>query len=70
MGKIDEYRYSLLIYDGLKVSRGLILGFDLEATRCFRGVYWHPTFLPAECAISPGPIPVGAATSYSFSGVQ
>jgi len=53
MGETDEYRYSLHVYDSLKVSRSLILGFDLEATRCFRGVYCTPTPLPAGCAISP-----------------
>jgi len=42
MGETDEYRCSLHVYDGLIVSRGHILGFDLEATRRFRGVYWHP----------------------------
>ena len=42
MEETDEYRYSLHVYDGLIVSRGHILGFHLEATRCFRGVYWHP----------------------------
>jgi len=42
MEESDEYRYSLHVYDGLIVSRDHILGFDLEATRCFRGVYWHP----------------------------
>jgi len=36
------YQYSLHVYDDLKVSRDHILGFDMEATRCFRGVYWHP----------------------------
>jgi len=45
MGEIDEYSYSLHIYDGLKVSSGHILGFYLEATRCFRGVTSTP--LPA-----------------------
>jgi len=39
MGETDEYRYSLHVYGGLKVLRGHILGFDLEATKCFRGVY-------------------------------
>ena len=39
MGETDEYRYNLHVYDGLKVLRDHILGFDLEATRCFRGVY-------------------------------
>ena len=52
MGKTDQYRYSLHVYDSLIVSRH-ILGFDLEATRCFRGVYCTPTPLPAGCAISP-----------------
>ena len=42
MGETDEYRYSPHVYDGLIVSRGHILGFDLEATRRFRGVHWHP----------------------------
>ena len=42
MGEADEYRYSLHVYDGLIVSRGHILRFDLKATRRFRGVYWHP----------------------------
>jgi len=37
MGETDEYRYSLHVYDGLIVSRGHILGFDLKATRDFRG---------------------------------
>jgi len=46
MGKTNEYRYSLHIYDGLIVLRGHILRFDLEATRCFHGVYWH-LFSPA-----------------------
>ena len=42
MGETDAYRYSLHVYDGHIVSRGHILGFDLKATRYFRGVYWHP----------------------------
>jgi len=41
MGETDEYWYSLHVYD-LIVSRGYILGFDLEATRRFRGMFWHP----------------------------
>ena len=42
MRETNEYRYSLHVYDGLIVSRGHILGFDLEAPGCFHGVYWHP----------------------------
>ena len=42
MGETDEYRYSLHVYDGLIVSHCHILGFDLEAIRCFHEVYWHP----------------------------
>jgi len=39
MEETDEYRYSLHIYDGYIVSRGHILGFNLEATRRFRRVH-------------------------------
>jgi len=42
MRETDEYRYSLHVYDGLKVSHSDILGFNLEVIRCFRGVYWRP----------------------------
>ena len=41
MEETDEYRYNLHVYDGLIASGGNILGFDPEATRRFRGVYWH-----------------------------
>jgi len=53
MGETDEYRYSLHVYDGLKGSRGHILGFDLEATKRFRGCTGTPTPLHLGCAISP-----------------
>ena len=53
MGETDEYRYSFHVYDGLKVSYGHILGFYLEATKCFRGCSGIPTPLPVGCAISP-----------------
>jgi len=74
MGETDEYRYSLHVYDGLKVSRGHILGFYLEATRCFRGVYWHPYSPACQACYKPlglflwerwHPIPVRA---YNKSG--
>ena len=66
MGETDEYLYSLHVYDGLKVSRGHILGFDLEAPGVSVGYTGTPTPLPAGCAISPWAIPVGAVTSYSI----
>jgi len=53
MGETDEYRYSLHVYDGLIVSRGHIFGFDLKATRCFRGVYWHPYSLSCRLCHKP-----------------
>ena len=53
MEETDEYRYSLHIYDGLKVSRGHILGFDLGATGVSVGCTTTPTLLPAGYAISP-----------------
>jgi len=53
MGKTDEYRYSLHVYDGIKVSHGHILGFDLEAIRCFHGVYWHPYFPACQVCHKP-----------------
>jgi len=68
MEETDEYRYSLHIYDGFKVSRGHILGFDLEATRCFRGVYWHPIPLPAGCAISPWAYSCGSGDTLFLFG--
>ena len=53
-GETDEYWYSLHVYDGLIVSRDHILGFYLEATRSFRGVYWHP-YSPA-CRVCHKPL--------------
>ena len=38
----------------LKVSRGHILGFYLEAIRCFHGVYWH-SYSPA-CRVCHKPL--------------
>ena len=54
-GEIDGYRYSFCVYGGHKYVVQLPVGFDLEATRRFRGVYWHPYPLAclSGCAIIP-----------------
>ena len=53
MGETDEYRYSLHVYDGLKVSRGHILGFYLEPPGAFMGCIGTPTPLHVGYALSP-----------------
>jgi len=62
------------VYDGLKVPRNHNLGFYLEATRSFRGVYWCP-YSPSPSLFpgvrqAPRPIPVGAGLPCSNSDVQ
>ena len=79
MWKTDEYWYSLHVYDSLIVSRGHILGFDLEATRRFRGVYWHPYSPACRLYHKPlglflwerwHPIPIRAYNKYRYLAVR
>ena len=79
MKKTDEYRYSPHVYDGLIVSRGHILGFDLEATMRFRGVHWLPYSLTCRLCHKPlflflwerwHPIPVRAYNKSRYLAVH
>jgi len=51
MGKTDEYRYSLHVYDSLKCHAATLLGFAWRLPSVSMGCTDNPTPLPSGCAI-------------------
>jgi len=70
MGKTDEYRYSLHVYDGLKCRAATLLGFTWRPSSISVGYTGIPTPLPFGYAISPWAYSYGSGDILFHSGVQ